>query len=137
MKSLAPLLPVLLLAACATSTDPTPEQNFKRADKNGDGLVSREEATDLMIGDAFARFDTNGDGYVDEQEYVQNGGTAEKFREINRSGTGKLTLEEARTSPQVSEHMAIPFDEADVNGNGAIAYDEYLAYIRRVEAAVR
>jgi Ca2+-binding EF-hand superfamily protein len=139
MKSLAPLLPTLLFAACASTTTqaPSPEQIFQRADTNGDGVVGRDEAVGLMIADAFARFDLDGDGYVDEQEYIQSGGKADKFREMDRSGTGKLTLEDAKASPLVFNTMATPFDEADTNGSGTVNYEEYLAYIRRVEAAVR
>ncbi len=73
MKPLASiLLPTFLLAACATTTNPgsTPESRFKEADSNGDGVVSREEATNLMIGEAFSMFDSNGDGFVDQTEFV-------------------------------------------------------------------
>ena len=53
MKLIMTLLPALLLASCATTSTLSPEQKFQRADKNGDGSVSRLEATNLMIADAF------------------------------------------------------------------------------------
>ena len=137
MKQLLIFLPAVFLAACATQTEPTSEQKFNAADVDGDGKVSRSEATNIMIAEAFARFDTNGDGVVDEAEFVAAGGTAENFKQHNKSGTGKLTLAEAQASPKAIEAMAVPFDEADVNKNGAITYEELLAYRERLYAAVR
>lgn len=137
MKLLPILLPTVFLAACATPSAVTSEEAFKRADVNGDGLVSRSEATDIMIAEAFDRFDTNRDGTVDAAEYLASGGTAEGFKKLNKSGSGKLTLAEAQASPAAIEAMAVPFDEADVNKNGAITYAELLAYRERLNAVVR
>ncbi len=137
MKWLFALVPAVFLAACATQPGVTSEERFKQADANGDGVVSRSEATDIMIAEAFARFDTNNDGFVDEAEFVAAGGTAEAFKKHNASGTGKLTLAEAQASPAAIERMALPFDEADVNKNGAITYEELVAYRERLYAAVR
>jgi len=125
------------MASCASTSDPTPEQRFKKADQNGDSVVSREEATDLIIGDAFKMFDVNGDGMIDEAEYTASGGTAENFRKYNKSGSEGITLEEAKANPLVVERFAVSFDEADVNKSGTVTYDEYLDYIKRLEAAVR
>lgn len=128
---------IFLVASCATDPALTLEQKFNRADVDGDGLVSRDEATDLMIGEAFGRFDTNRDGIVDAAEYLAGGGKAEDFKKMDVSGSGKLTLAQAQASPLAVEHMAVPFDEADVNGDGAITYEELVAYRRRLEAVVR
>ena len=81
------------MASCASTSDPSPEQRFKKADQNGDSVVSRQEATDLIIGDAFKMFDSNGDGMIDEAEYTASGGTAEIFRKYNKSGSEGITLE--------------------------------------------
>lgn len=137
MKSLSILFPVVLLASCASTSAPTPEQRFKQADVNRDGVVSREEATNLMIGDAFGMFDANGDGIVDEAEYVASGGTAGNFRKHVKPGSQGLTLEEVQSNPTAIEIFAVSFDEADVNKSGSITYQEYLDYIERLEAAVR
>ena len=39
----------------------------------------------------FAIYDANGDGYITEAEFVADGGTPSMFRELNGSGTDKLT----------------------------------------------
>jgi hypothetical protein len=137
MKSLNLLLPAVLLASCATTTAPTPAAKFKMADKDQNNLVSREEATNLIIKDAFEMFDANGDGVVDLKEYEASGGTAAKFKMINKSGNGKITLEEAQSDPLIVQNFAVSFDEADVNKDGSVSYEEYIAYIARRDAAVR
>src|SRR5215470_13248653 len=90
-----------LLAFAGCSTTPkrlTAEELFKKADVSGDGRVSRKEYEDFMIVDMFAIYDANGDGYITEAEFVADGGTASTFRELNVSGTGKLTKDEAMNS---------------------------------------
>lgn len=135
MKSLLPLLPLAFLAACAVQ--PTPEQVFKNADADGDGLLTRSEATNVLIANVFKSMDTDGDGVVSEAEYIAAGGTAADFKKFDTSGTGELSLAEAQANPAAVEHMAQPFDEADVNNNGAITLEEFLAYKKKYEAAVR
>ncbi len=137
MKLIKTLLPAFLLAGCATTATLTPEQKFQRADKNGDGSVSRLEATNLMIADAFAMYDSNGDGTVSEAEFVASGGTPENFRKINKSGTGRILLEEAQASPLVFNTFAVSFDEADANKNGQVTLVEYQNYLMLRNAAVR
>lgn len=131
------LLPVILLASCATSATDSDLKPFNRADVDRDGKVSRSEATDLMIGQAFGSYDANRDGVVTRDEYVAGGGDAATFARIDSSGSGKVTVAEARSSPAAVEHMAVPFDEADVDKSGAITADEFLTYKKRLEAAVR
>lgn len=137
MKSTILLFPAALLMGCATTADLTPQQKFQMADVNKDQLVSRQEATDLIIGNSFDLFDSNGDGVVDEKEFIASGGSAANFKKINTSGNGKITKLEAQTNPLVVENFAVSFDEADTNGNGTVSYEEYLAYLERLEAAVR
>lgn len=135
------LLPLLVVAVtgCATTAPKTLplEKRFKKADTNGDGLVTRAEFTDFVIEDAFLRYDRDGDGFVSEQEYVAGGGTAANFRKINTSGTGKATLAEARASKVIRETLVVPFDEADVSRNGYVTWEEYQAYVARRDAEVR
>lgn len=137
MKLILTLCPVLLLASCATTSTPTPEQKFKRADKNGNGSVSRTEATNVIIADAFAMYDTSGDGFVTETEFVTSGGTPANFRKINTSGSGKISLAEAQTSPLVFNTFGVSFDEADANKDGQVTLAEYESYLALRNAAVR
>jgi Ca2+-binding EF-hand superfamily protein len=131
------LLPVALLASCATTSTTSSAKAFQRADKDSSGTVTRQEAADLMIGDAFNMFDSNGDGFVDQAEFVASGGKAENFSKLNRSGTGKLTLEEAKANPTVFNTFAVSFDEADTDKDGSVSYEDYLSYLAKRDAAVR
>lgn len=135
MKSLCLLLP-LFLVGCATQ-NPTLESRFKAADQDGDGLVSRQEATNVMIAQVFETYDTSGDGFVDEAEVTAGGGDVAKFRTATKATGGKMSLADAQANPTVVEKMAVPFDEADVNKNGAISLQELEAYKALLEAAVR
>lgn len=135
MKSLSLLLP-LFLVGCATQ-NPSLESRFNAADQDRDGLVSRHEATNMMIAQAFEAYDTNGDGFVDEAEAVAGGADAAKFRKATKTTGGRMSLADARANPSIIETMAVPFDEADVNGNGAISLEELRAYKAKLDAAVR
>jgi Ca2+-binding EF-hand superfamily protein len=137
MRSMIFLLPVALAASCVSPPATPSSKAFQRADNNSDGSVSRQEATDLMIADAFMMYDSNGDKVVDEAEFMASGGTAENFRKINKSGSGKITLEEAKSSKRVFNTFVVSFDEADTNKDGLVSYEEYVAYIARRDAAVR
>ena len=137
MKLIISIIPVLLLAACATTSAPSPEQKFKKADKDGNGTVSRSEATNLMIADAFAMYDENSDGYVTVIEFLASGGTQENFRKVNKTGSGKISLAEAQGSPLVFNTFVVSFDEADTNKNGQVTMAEYQSYLLRRNAVVR
>jgi Ca2+-binding EF-hand superfamily protein len=130
---------VLSFAGCATTAHRpiTVEELFKRADKSGDGRVSRTEFEDFMIENMFASFDRNGDGFITEEEFLADGGTVKTFRQINVSGTGKITLEEAKSSKLIRNRLAAPFQEADVNGNGYVTWEEFQAARAKARAYVR
>jgi Ca2+-binding EF-hand superfamily protein len=130
---------ILSLGGCATTArqPATVEALFKRADKSGDGRVSRAEFEDFMIENMFASFDNNGDGYITEAEFVADGGTLKSFRAINVSGTGKITLVEAKSSKLVRNRLAAPFVEADVNGNGYVTWEEFQTARAKARAYVR
>jgi Ca2+-binding EF-hand superfamily protein len=136
MKLIKILLPTILLAGCAT-TPLSPEQKFQKADKNGDGSVSRLETTNLIIADAFEMFDANGDGFVTEAEYLASGGTPENFRKINKSGIGQISLQEAQANPLIFNTFVVSFDEADTNNDGQLTLAEYQSYLQLRDAAVR
>jgi Ca2+-binding EF-hand superfamily protein len=132
------LATVLSFTACST-TPPAPsvEDSFKRADLDGNGTVSRQEYDAHLIGEMFARYDTNKDSVITEKEFLANGGTAEGFRKINTSGSGKITLQEARASAGVRKTLDAPFKEADVNGDGKVTLAEFQAARTKALEAVR
>jgi hypothetical protein len=134
------VLGILVLGGCATSPKkpvPTAEELWRKADANSDGKVSRAEYQDFMFEQLFAISDNSGDGFITMEEYVADGGTEAEFRRINVSGTGRLTIEEAKTSPMLAQRFALPFDEADVNGSGYVSWDEFQAWRAKANAYVR
>lgn len=122
------LTTALFITSCATTPPaPTPEQRFKSADTNGDGKVTRAEYDTHQIGEIFARFDTNKDSVITEKEYLAKGGTAERFRAIDTSGSGKVSLQEAMASAGgVRKTLDAPFKEADANKDGSVTLQEFL-----------
>ena len=123
----------ILTSGCATqskrdSKPPTLEAQFRKADRNGDGKVSREEYGKLMIDEMAEYFDANGDGVVSKSEFVALGGSAESFDRLDSRGDGLLTAEEAKSSKEVVELLTVAFVGADINGDGYVTLEEAKAY---------
>jgi len=121
-------------AGCATNEQqryaepPSLEEQFKKADKNGDGRVSRQEYGALLIDEMAVYFDGNQDGVIDKEEFVALGGSPEAFAKMDKNGNGFLTAEEAKQHKEAVELLTVAFVGADTNGDGFVTLAEAKAY---------
>jgi Ca2+-binding EF-hand superfamily protein len=116
---------------------------FKKADTNGDGMLSRDEARALpQISRHFDEIDANHDGQVTSDEIrayhakmraQRQEVSAARFKKIDTDGDGKISRAEAQAnSPRLAEH----FDEIDTNKDGFITPEEMkAAQLRRQQAS--
>lgn len=105
------------------------EQLIKDADTDKDGKVSPEELKKAKPGmpeEAFKRMDTNGDGYIttdDRPAAPQRGEYAQRMREADKDGDGKVSFEEAQAAfPGMTREK---FDERDRNKDGFLSRDDH------------
>lgn len=143
MKSIARLgflLATLCFVSCTTTRykePPSLEEQFKKADVNGDGRISRDEFANFMVAEAFSRIDKNHDGFVTEEEFLEAGGTVETFRKMDINSDGRITLKEATLSPVARKTMTLPFDGADLDGSGYVTWAEFQAYRAKAQPYIR
>jgi Ca2+-binding EF-hand superfamily protein len=127
-----------LLAGTAYAGDPPKSDapHGLQADKDGDGRVSRAEATSAgaeRSSEWFDKLDLNKDGYVTQEEMKQardtrhqmHGDMKEKmearFKEADVNSDGQISLEEAQAKmPRVAER----FTSLDTDKNGLLSKDE-------------
>lgn len=110
--------------------------NAMHADKDGDGRVSRAEATGAgaeRSGEWFDKIDLNKDGYLTQDEMKQaretrhgkRGDMKEKmeqrFKEADANADGQISLDEAQAKmPKIAER----FSTLDADKNGLLSKDE-------------
>jgi Ca2+-binding EF-hand superfamily protein len=108
-----------------------------RADKDGDGRVSRAEATAAgaeRSGEWFDKLDLNKDGYITADEMKQARATRmanmhadmqqkmeERFKEADTNGDGQLSLDEVQAK---MPRMAERFSTLDTDKNGQLSKEE-------------
>ena len=128
-----------VLAASAYADPPTsdaPPHGLMRADKDGDGKISRDEfqaAGKDRSAAWFDKLDTNKDGYLTQDELRQahqawrgHGGDMrqkmeERFKDADTNGDGQISLAEAQAKmPHLAEH----FNDLDTNHDGQLSKDE-------------
>jgi len=128
-----------VLAGTAMAGDkPTSDapRDTMRADTDGDGRVSRAEATAAganRSGEWFDKVDQNKDGYVSQDELKQaretrhgnRGDMKEKmeqrFKEADANNDGQLSLDEAQAKmPRLAER----FSTLDTDKNGVLSKEE-------------
>lgn len=110
---------VLLAGAASAGDQPHSDAaHAMRADTDGDGRVSRAEATAAgaeKSGKWFDELDLNKDGYVTQEE-------ARQARETRR----------AEMQAKMKEKMEQRFKEADANNDGSLSLDEVQAKMPRM-----
>ena len=106
---------------------------IQRLDKDGDGRVSRKEATDAAIeraGSRFDQLDTNKDGFITKDEVnAARSSMRERMKEragehwkaADKDGDGAISRSEAEASMPM---LFRRFDQLDANKDGKITRDE-------------
>ena len=111
-----------------------PMARLKKADTNGDGMISRDEARAALprVYEHFDEIDTNHDGQITAEELQafhqkmhagRQQKAAEHFKKLDTDGDGRISRAEAQASPRLAAH----FDEIDANKDGFITPDELKA----------
>src|SRR5689334_7236600 len=135
---------VTALTSCQTTTTgttstPTAEERFAKADANHDGKLSPNEASDYFVSNIFESADQNKDGKVtwDEWNVPGSGRTKAKFDAADTNHGGVLPLEEALAYGRKRHAFKKEFDEADTNHDGYVTLAEAKAYYASKEGPPR
>ena len=127
------ITPAVLLAA-----DPAKrlDDAFKRADKDHDGTLSRDEAKALpQVSKHFSSIDADKDGTVSKDEikaYMKHAAKSmqekgkEAFQAADKNHDGTLSREEANAMPKVARH----FEQMDTDKDGTVSEAEIRAYLK-------
>ena len=98
------------VAGCATRHSLSDVNTlFLIADRSRDGLISRSEFIGYSIAEAFRRTDTQRDGVLTLAEFTAVGGSQSTFRAADRSGAGRVTVNDAQRTPVLQQQ--IEFEE--------------------------
>jgi Ca2+-binding EF-hand superfamily protein len=143
MKTLSTCLvaaAVLVAGAAAAGDQPRSDANVLRSDTDGDGRVSRAEATAAgaeKSADWFDKVDLNKDGYVTQEEVRQARDTRrekmradmkekmdQRFKDADANSDGSLSLDEVQAK---MPRLADRFSTLDGDQNGLLSRDEVKA----------
>ena len=122
----------IAIAGCATTRDTMNDllgrdQGFSGLDKNGDGVLSQDEAQDLPdLAASFDQLDTNDDGNVNQQEFraANTMVAATSFRQLDINGDGVISQREADSSRRSLRETV---SDVDADGDGNVSNAEYRA----------
>ena len=133
LNTCALAIAALLAGAAMAGNQPHGDAHGMRADTDGDGRVSRAEATAAAAdksGEWFDKLDTDKDGYVTQDEMKQARETRrgemkahmeERFKEADANTDGQLSLDEVQAKmPRLAER----FNTLDADKNGMLSKDE-------------
>jgi Ca2+-binding EF-hand superfamily protein len=105
-------------------------ERLKAADKNADGMLSRDEAASLpRISQHFDEIDANHDGFITFEELRAFGAShrgnhrGHGLKALDKDGDGRISREEAAAAPRLAER----FDQVDANHDGFLTPDELKA----------
>ncbi len=112
------------------------EEQFKKADKDNDGTLTKEEAKAMpYVAKHFKEIDTDKDGTVSMDEIrafmKSHKGDAhergkERFNKADKDHDGTLTKEEAKAMPNVYKN----FDAIDTDKDGTVTLEEIHNYMK-------
>lgn len=106
---------------------------LKQADTNGDQRITLEEAKAAfpqVTQDRFNRFDRNGDGVISREDLPSGGAGGarggaqllERLKQADTNGDGKVSFEEAKAAfPRATEEV---FKRFDRNGDGFLSPED-------------
>jgi Ca2+-binding EF-hand superfamily protein len=109
---------------------------FKKADKDNDGTLDKEEAKALKgVSMHFAEIDFDKDGTVSMEEITAHLSSMKKqmhakgeqnFKKADKDNDGTLDKEEAKALPRVSKNFAA----IDVDKNGTVSMEEIHTFMK-------
>lgn len=133
-RSISAIFTTLIAAAAFNAAAQAPAGKPAKADTNGDGVISREEAkAKPRLDKNFDKIDTNKDGVLsrDEIKAAHAKGAERHFHRIDTDRDGRISREEAKARPRMAEN----FDRIDANRDGFLSKEELAAAHReRVKA---
>lgn len=127
------------------------EEKFAQLDRNGDGVVTRDEhprgrhrgkaidtngdgnidlaelqaARPGMTAEKFAQLDVNNDGLLSPDERPKRKNRGERFASLDTDGSGGVSLQEMQAGKNA--RIAEQFARMDTNGDGEISQEEHQA----------
>jgi len=138
------LIPALaiLITGCATQSNryaepPTVEEQFAMLDQDADGRISRDQYGELFINEMANYMDKDRDGVITKEEFMAIGGSAIVFNQIDKSRTGRLTVEDFKSSPLARRLITAAALGADTSRDGTISLAEAQAYQKSVREYFR
>lgn len=131
---------LLLLSACqSSSSDQAQPNRFAQADLNGDGKLTRQEASDYLVTTIFDTRDENRDGRMTLAEWngAHDPEVTRRFPHVDGDKDGVVTLEEAKAYARKTGLFDDAFKAADTNHDGFVTEAEARAYYASKEGPVR
>lgn len=130
------------------------QKAFREFDKNGDGVLEKEELVEgyirmgmkrvdavSAVEDVMKKIDINNNGTIDfseflmanltKEETLSNDKLREAFKIFDKDGNGQITIDEFKEvlGDDDSESLWVVLNEADKNGDGQISFPEFKSMV--------